>query len=121
MTKVTFGFFSDKDSEKNKEIEKDNKVQLLFADPSKSKYLVLNGEAEIIIDYKKVEELWTPLVKVWFTKGKDDPSLSIVKVTSKSAYYWDVEGNKMINFFKMIASLATGEEHLDVKEGKLNL
>jgi general stress protein 26 len=114
-------FFSDKHSDKNKEIEKDSHVQLFFSDPNKSAYLVLNGEAEIMIDYDKVEALWSPLVKTWFKEGKDDPNISIVKVNSKSAYYWDTEGNKMINFFKMIASVATGTTLLDAKEGSLNL
>jgi general stress protein 26 len=114
-------FFSDKNSSKNKEIEEDSRVQLFYSDPTKSAYLVLNGEAEIIIDYDKVEELWTPLVKAWFKEGKDDPNISIVKVSSKSAYYWDTEGNKMINFFKMLASVATGSTLLDAKEGALKL
>jgi general stress protein 26 len=114
-------FFSDKNSDKNKEIEKDGRVQLFYSDPSKSAYLVVNGEAEIIMDYDKVEELWSPLVKTWFKEGKDDPNISIVKVNSKSAYYWDTEGNKMINFFKMIASVATGTTLVDAKEGELKL
>lgn len=114
-------FFSDKHSDKNKEIEKDSHVQLFFSDPNKSVYLVLNGEAEIMMDYDKVEELWSPLVKTWFKEGKDDPNISIVKVNSKSAYYWDTEGNKMINFFKMIASVATGTTLVDAKEGSLQL
>ncbi len=114
-------FFSDKHSDKNKEIEKDSAVQLFFSDPNKSTYLVVNGEADIIIDYDKVEELWSPLVKTWFKEGKDDPNISIVKVSSRSAYYWDTEGNKMINFFKMIASIATGTTLVDAKEGTLKL
>jgi general stress protein 26 len=114
-------FFSDKNSDKNKEIEKDSRVQLFYSDPGKSSYLVVNGEAEIIIDSEKVEELWSPLVKAWFKEGKDDPNISIVKVSSKSAYYWDTEGNKMINFLKMIASVATGSTLLDAKEGALKL
>ncbi len=114
-------FFSDKNSDKNKEIEKEANVQLFYSDPSKSAYLVLNGEAEIIIDYAIVEELWSPHVKAWFKEGKDDPNISIIKVTSKSAYYWDTEGNKMINFFKMIASVATGKTLIDSKEGALKL
>ena len=114
-------FFSDKHSDKNKEIEKDSHVQLFYSDPKKSSYLVVNGEAEIIIDYDKVEELWSPLVKTWFKEGKDDPNISIIKVNSNSAYYWDTEGNRMINFFKMIASVATGTTLVDAKEGSLKL
>ena len=101
-------FFSGIDSDKNLEIKKDNLVQLVFSDPSKSSFLIVNGEAEIIIERKKIEELWSPAIKIWFVKGKDDPNISLIKVKTQTAYYWDTEGNKMINFFKYLASVATG-------------
>lgn len=102
-------FFSPINSDKNKDIEKDKQVQLFFSHPEKSSYLVVNGEAEIIIDRNKIEELWNPLVKTWFKEGKDDPNLSLIKVKTSNAYYWDTNGNKMLNFFKMIVSVATGK------------
>ena len=114
-------FFSDKNSIKNKEIENDKNVRLYYSHPSKSSYMVLNGEAEIIFDKQKVDEIWSPLVKTWFKEGKDDPNISLIKVTPKNAYYWDVEGNQMINFFKMIASVATGTTLVDAKEGTIKL
>lgn len=114
-------FFSDKNSEKNSEIENDKNVRLYYSHPSKSSYMVLNGEAEIIFDKQKVEEIWSPLVKTWFKEGKDDPNISLIKVTPKNAYYWDVEGNQMINFFKMLASVATGTTLVDAKEGTIKL
>jgi general stress protein 26 len=114
-------FFSDKNSDKNKEIEQDKHVQLFFSHPGKQSYLVLNGEAEIIVDRDKIEELWTPLVKVWFKEGKDDPNISIIKVNTKNAYYWDEDGHKMINFFKMVASIATGTTFVSGKEGTIKI
>lgn len=112
-------FFSEIDSEKNDEIMQNSHVQLFFAHPGKSSYVVVNGEAEIIVDRTKTEEIWSPLVKTWFKDGKDDPSLSLIKVTTKSAYYWDTAGNRMINFFMMIASVATGTTLLNGEEGEL--
>lgn len=114
-------FFSDKNSIKNKEIENDKSIRLYYSHPSKSSYMVLNGEAEIIFDRQKIDEIWSPLVKTWFKEGKDDPNISLIKVTPKNAYYWDVEGNQMINFFKMIASVATGTTLVDAKEGTIKL
>jgi len=100
-------FFSGIHSDKNREIKQDKHVQLFFSDPAKSSYLVVNGEAEIVIDREKIEEFWNPLVKTWFKEGKDDPNLSLIKVVAGNSYYWDVDGNRMINFFKMVASVAT--------------
>lgn len=114
-------FFSEANSDKNREIKLDNHVQLFFAHPGKSAYLVVNGEAEIIFDKNKIEELWTPLLKTWFKEGKDDPSISIVKVNTTSAYYWDTDGNKMINFLKMVVSATTGATLSIGKEGAIKV
>jgi general stress protein 26 len=37
----------------------------------KSSYLVVNGDAEIILDKNQIEELWTPAAKIWFKEGKE--------------------------------------------------
>ena len=114
-------FFSPKDSDKNKEIQKDSRVQLFYSHPGKSSYLVVNGTAVISEDKQKIASLWTPLAKTWFKEGKDDPNISLIKVTNINAYYWDTKGNRMINFFKMIASVATGETLIDAEEGALQV
>lgn len=114
-------FFSSISSGKNSEIEGDNNVRLYYSHPTKSKFLVVYGVAEIIIDRKKIEELWTPLAKTWFKDGVDDPDISLIKVHTRNAHYWDVDGNKMVNFFKMIASVATGKNLLSAKEGTIKV
>jgi general stress protein 26 len=114
-------FFSEKDSDKNKEITQDKNVQLFFSSPAKSSYLVVNGEGAIILDKEKIEALWTPAAKIWFKEGKDDPAISIIKVKPNNCYYWDTEGNRMINFFKMIASVATGTNLVTGKQGALTV
>lgn len=114
-------FFSGIDSDKNKEVKQDKNVQLFFSDPSKSSYLVVNGEAEIVFDRDKIEEYWNPLVKTWFKEGKDDPNISLIKVVPHNSYYWDVDGNRMINFFKMIASVATGSNLVSAEQGTITL
>ena len=114
-------FFSEMSSDKNKEIAQNENVQLFFSSPSKSCYLVVNGKAKIIVDKTKIEELWTPLAKIWFKGGKDDPDISIIKVKPTNCYYWDTDGNRMINFLKMIASVATGTNLITGKEGALTV
>ena len=114
-------FFSELNSDKNKEIKQDKHVQLFFSHPGKSSYLVVNGEAEVIIDKNKTDELWTPFAKIWFKEGKDDPNISIIKVKPSTAYFWDTDGNKMINFFKMIASVVTGTNLVSGMQGELKV
>lgn len=114
-------FFSEKDSDKNKAIASDKNVQLFFSHPAKGSYLVVNGEAEIILDKKKIEELWTPVAKIWFKEGKEDSNISIIKVTPTTAYYWDTDGNRMTNFIKMVASVVTGTNLVNSEEGSITL
>ena len=114
-------FFSEKNSDKNIAIETSKNVQLFFSHPGKSSYLVVNGEAEIILDQKQIEELWTPIAKIWFKGGKDDPNISIIKVNPTNAYYWDTDGNQMINFIKMVASVATGKNLITGNQGTLKV
>ncbi|MEP6746330.1 MAG: pyridoxamine 5'-phosphate oxidase family protein [Bacteroidota bacterium] len=114
-------FMSGKDSDKNKEIKKDSRVQLFYSHPGKSSYAVVNGTATLSEDKQKIEELWTPLAKTWFKEGKDDPNISLIKVSGITAYYWDTKGNRMINFFKMVASVATGKTLVDAEQGELKV
>ena len=114
-------FFSEKSSDKNKAIVTDKNVQLFFSHPGKGSYLVVNGEAEIIFDKTIIEELWTPFAKIWFKEGKDDPNISVIKVKTTTAYYWDTDGNRMINLFKMLASVVTGTNLVSGKEGDLKI
>jgi len=111
-------FLSDKDSDKNKDIEKNSKVELLFSQ-GEDKYMALHGQAEISFDKEKIKELWTPIAKVWFTEGVDDPAISVIKVTVEDGYYWDSKHGRMIQMAKMAAALATGTTMDDGIEGKL--
>lgn len=114
-------FFSEKSSDKNKAIASDKMVQLFFSHPAKSSYLVVNGEATIVSDKEKIEELWTPMAKIWFKEGKEDPNISIIKVTPTTAYYWDTAGNRMVNFLKIIGSVITGTNLVSGNQGSLKV
>lgn len=117
----TIWFFSSKQSDKNREIATKNKVHLLYGDPGKSDYLSVEGHVVITEDKNKIDELWTPIIKTWFQEGKDDPNLSLLKITPAEAYYWDTKHGKMVSFAKMLASVVSGKTMDDGIEGKLDL
>lgn len=114
-------FFSEKDSPKNRDIENDSRVQLFYANKSSSEYLSIYGNAAISTDRQKIEELWSPMVKAWFTEGKDDPSITVLKVVPSDAYYWDTKNNKLVSLIKIAAAVVTGKTMDDGVEGKLSL
>lgn len=114
-------FISQKDSHKNDEIANDPFTHLFFQENKNSGFLNVYGISELVNDRKKVEELWNPLLKVWFQNGKDDPNISLIKVAPTSVYYWDTVHGEVVSFIKMAASVITGKTMDDSVEGKLEV
>jgi len=115
-------FISSKQSNKNFEIGHDDEVQLIFSKNSDAHFLSVYGKATIYKDKKLIEELWTPIAKAWFEEGKDDPDVTVIKVETKDAYYWDTKYGKMISMLKFAAAAITGSVDNDAGvEGRLNV
>lgn len=114
-----FWFLSASDSHKNKELEKDPAVQLLFQGSSYSDFLSVYGRAEISRDRQKIDELWDDTMKTWFTQGKDDPQITVIKVIPSEGYYWDIKNNLLVALAKRLYGAAVGETYDDSVEGNI--
>ena len=115
---ATIWFFSDKDSDKNDDIKKDDRVQLFYSNQKNSEYLSLYGTATIIQNEILAEELWSAPAKIWFKDAKD-PNLTIIKVVPEDGYYWDTKNGKIVSLFKMAIGLVTGLELDGSVEGRV--
>ena len=113
-------FLSSVDSHKNEELKNNDAVQLLFQGDPHTDFMNVFGHATVSKDREKIEELWNPLLKTWFTEGKDDPRLTVIKVTPAEGYYWDSKHGKFVAFAKMAIGAAIGKTMDDSIEGKLN-
>ncbi|MGN6618804.1 MAG: pyridoxamine 5'-phosphate oxidase family protein [Ilyomonas sp.] len=114
-------FISDKNSDRNRDLLQNKNVDLLYAHSGKESFVSVRGTAEIIYDKQVIEEMWSPLAKAWFKEGKDDPNVSIIKVTPAEGKYWDTKNGKMISFLKMIAA-SVGDKTVNAGvEGKLQM
>ena len=116
-----FWFFSASDSHKNAEIAEDVSVQLLFQGSQYSDFMNIYGKAQISRDRAKIEELWDPSVKTWFTEGKDDPRITVIKVTPTEGYYWDTKHGAAVAFVKMMVGAVVGKTLDDSIEGKMKV
>ncbi len=115
----TLWFLSANDSVKNADIAKDPMVQLLFQSSAHSGFLNVYGIAEISEDKAKIEALWEPILKTWFTEGKEDPRISVIKISPTQGYYWDNKHGNAVAFAKMVAGAVVGKTFDDSIEGKL--
>jgi general stress protein 26 len=114
-------FFSNKTSDKNDEIKDNDTVQLLYAKSSDSHFLTITGRTQIVWDKEKIDKLWSSTMNAYFKEGKDDPNISLLKVTPEEAHYWETINGKMITLLKMATSAVTGTTANIGVEGKIKV
>lgn len=114
-------FISSTESDKNIEIENDNRVTLYFQNSGTYQFLAVSGYAQIHTDKPTIEKYWTSFASAWFN-GKDDPTVSIISVDPVDSDYWDTKDGKIISFIKMSFIAITGSKGDDNGiEGKLTV
>ncbi|TLD68870.1 general stress protein [Phragmitibacter flavus] len=114
-------FLSPDDSHKNHELEMDPSVALYFQGSAHSDFLELKGKATVSKDRAKIEELWQPILKTWFTGGIDDPRITVIKFQPFEGYYWDTKHGTLVAGIKMLIGAATGKTLDDSIEGRLTV
>lgn len=115
----TLWFLSANDSHKNHELVIAPEVTLYFQGSPHSDFLVLEGDATVSTSREKIEELWEPILKTWFTEGIDDPRISVIKVVPTEGYYWDTKHGNAVAGIKMLIGAALGKTMDDSIEGTL--
>lgn len=112
-------FLSASDSLKNRELRNDSEVELFFQGSEQSGFLHLTGRATVSRDQQKIDELWTPVLNTWFTNGKDDPRITVIKITPDGGYYWDNKHGDLVAGVKMMVGTATNRTLDDSIEGRV--
>ena len=113
-------FLSASDSHKNREIGEAPAVRLFFQASEHAGFLTLTGRATVSRDRKKIEKLWKPVLKTWFTEGKDDPRITVIRVVPEGGYYWDNKHGTAIAGVKMLIGAAIGKTLDDSIEGRVS-
>ena len=103
-------FFTSASSHKVNEISRLPKVNVSFADPDNQHYVSISGNAQLVRDRNKIEELWKPEFKIWFPEGKDDPEVALLRISLEKAEYWDSPSSTIGYVLNFVSSLITGKE-----------
>lgn len=113
-------FLSNRTSTHNRNIERENRVHLIYADKSNFEFLSIYGPASVITDRKRIEELYGSGDDAWFD-GVDDPNITALKIKPEDAHYWDTKNGKVISLLKMVGGAITGNEPDLGEDGKLEI
>lgn len=82
-------FFASKSSGKIRDIEVNNKIQVIFADSASESYVEVHGAGSVVCDEQEIMNKWSPLVSQWFPNGIKDPQVCLVRIEITSVFYWD--------------------------------
>lgn len=99
-------FIGHKPSETVSNIKDNPEVNLAYASQDDKSYLSIAGKAELVEDKEKLDELWSVMYNAYFEKGKEDPSVQLIKVVPHGAEYW-ANGNAIASAVKMTAAAVT--------------
>ena len=109
-------FFMSKSGDPVGDLKADPVVNLVYADPSEDTYVSVSGNAAMIEDAAKKEQLWSKLAEAWFPGGPNDPDLALVQVQIVHASYWDVKESKLVQLYEMAKAVVTGKPPVDLGE-----
>lgn len=115
----TLWFLSDKHSRKNAQIAVNGEVELYFQASEHAGFMHLSGQATVLHDRALIEKLWTPLARVWFEGGVDDPCISVIRVQPTAGQYWDNKHGAAVAGVKMLIGAALGKPIHDGEVGAL--
>jgi general stress protein 26 len=116
----TLWFFTHASAHKTDEIDRDDHVNLSYAEPSDNRYVSVSGRARLVRDRAKIDELWTPVLKAWFPHGKDDPDVALLKVGVTKAEYWDSPSSTLVKLVGFTKAVLTGQQYRPGENEKLN-
>lgn len=105
-------FVTSIESPKIAEITANPNVTLTFQ--SSNQFASVSGRANVVRDQALVDRLWKEAWKVWFPKGKTDPSISMLKFSAEDGEYWDNAGAQGLKYvFKAAKAYVKGERPTD--------
>ncbi|QNL47858.1 pyridoxamine 5'-phosphate oxidase family protein [Olivibacter sp. SDN3] len=114
-------FLFSAESESHQNLQKNNKLSLLYSDIKDYNFISIDGTAEISRDQARIEKYWNKMIEAWFEKGKEDPRIRVLKVIPSEAHYWDNKTNKLVTFLKIAVSAVSGKKMDTGRQGDLNL
>ena len=104
-------FFTYADSNKIREVARHAEVNVSFSDDNE--WVSASGPASAMKDQAKIDELWHEDLKAFFAKGKDDPNLTLLKITVEEAEYWDSPSNAVVRLYGFAKATLTGKSYQD--------
>jgi general stress protein 26 len=102
-------FVTSIDSPKVAEIDSDADVLLTFQ--SSKQYAAVYGRISVSRDRQLIDRLWKDSWKLWFPRGKSDPTIALLRFDADRGEFWDNAGARGLQFlFEAAKAYVSGEQ-----------
>lgn len=81
-------FFTTKDTDLARELGPGQRAIMHFASKGHDLFATVHGELRPDNNRAMIDRLWNPFVAAWYDKGKDDPSLLLLRLDPERAHIW---------------------------------
>lgn len=112
-------FLAASDSHLSQQLEGNSSVTLFFQGSQHADFLQLDGLAKVTTDPARIDELWEPILKTWFTEGSRDPRILVIQVMPQRGHYWDQKHGGLVAGTKMMLGALLGVTLDDSIQGEL--
>lgn len=112
-------FLAANDSCLIEQLQKDNTVTLFVQGGKSAEFLQLDGVAVVTRDQGRIDELWEPILKTWFTDGPHDSRIAVIQVVPHRGHYWDQKHGGLVAGTKMVLGAMMGITLDDSIQGEL--
>ena len=99
-------FFTQDPSPKVDDITAHDSVNVSFE--SGNGWVSIAGTASISHDQAKIDELWNKYAEAWFEKGREDPTIALIRVDATTAEFWSADEPRGVTLLRMVGALVTG-------------
>jgi general stress protein 26 len=100
-------FFTHHDGSVVKNLAANPQVSLGYSNAS-GRHAAISGTGAEVRDRALIEEKWTDDLEAWFPEGKDDPNLTLVKVTPDRGEFWDGGSSTIVSAIGYLRTKVTG-------------
>ncbi len=88
----TVWFFTDWNSPKVQELQRDDRVSLGYASLENKVFVAASGTGQLLRNPAKAQQLWSTEQRAFYPEGPTDERLALLKVRLERAEYWLAPG-----------------------------
>jgi general stress protein 26 len=88
-------FFTRTKSAVAQEIAGNQQVNVTYVSAPEDRFVSVSGSASVVRDPDHAAHMWSSAYSQWFAGGPNDPELSLIRIETSRAEYWDRKAGRM--------------------------